>query len=190
LTDTAIRGSIAPAGDRDFFRVVVSQQATVRFETWVPDRPECTLPVRGSDDSVISLFNSTGEIIGRDDDSGTGFCSLLVVSLSPGTYFISVEEFTRSQVIPAYTLEIDFTLDEVPCPADDDEDGDGLVDSRERLFSTLLGNPDSDRDGISDGNDDADGNGEDDEDEDDDDDCPDEDSDGDGEDDEDEDDDD
>jgi hypothetical protein len=74
------------------------------------------------------------------------------------------------------------------CPPGDDEDGDGLNDSRESLFMTLLGNSDSDRDGIKDGNDDANRNGEDDEDEDDDDECPDEDSDGDGEDDEDEDD--
>jgi hypothetical protein len=76
------------------------------------------------------------------------------------------------------------------CPDEEDEDNDGLTDSREGLFSTLLGNADSDLDGIADGNDDANGNGEDDEDEDDDEDdgCPDPDSDGDGEDDEDEDD--
>jgi hypothetical protein len=74
------------------------------------------------------------------------------------------------------------------CPPGDDEDGDGLNDSRESIFSTLVGKADSDLDGIVDGNDDANGNGEDDEDEDDDDECPDEDSDGDGEDDEDEDD--
>lgn len=77
------------------------------------------------------------------------------------------------------------------CPPGDDEDNDGLTDDRESIFSTLLGNPDSDLDGIRDGNDDANGNGEDDEDEDDDenDGCPDEDSDEDGVDDEDEDDD-
>ena len=76
------------------------------------------------------------------------------------------------------------------CPPGEDEDNDGLTDERESLFSTLLDNPDSDLDGIADGNDDANGNGEDDEDEDDDEDdgCPDEDSDDDGEDDEDEDD--
>jgi hypothetical protein len=73
---------------------------------------------------------------------------------------------------------------------DDDEDNDGLTDERELLLFTLLANPDSDMDGIKDGNDDSNGNGEDDEDEDDDDDpCP-NDSDHDGEDDEDEDDDD
>jgi hypothetical protein len=72
---------------------------------------------------------------------------------------------------------------------DDDDDDDGLTNKNESLFLTLLGNSDSDLDGIKDGNDDANGNGEDDEDEDDDE-CPDDDdSDGDGEDDEDEDDD-
>jgi hypothetical protein len=82
-----------------------------------------------------------------------------------------------------------FDDDDEECP-DDDEDNDGLTDERESLLLTLLGNQDSDLDGIKDGNDDANGNGEDDEDEDDDDDdCP-NDSDGDGEDDEDEDDDD
>jgi hypothetical protein len=189
LTDTAIRGSIAPAGDRDFFRVVVSQRASVRFQTWVPDRPRCFFPPPATADTLIRLFDATGQQIDLDDDSGEApTCSLLVRTLSPGTYFISVEEFANFRVIPAYTLEIDFTPDQVPCPANDDEDGDGLIDSRERLLSTLLGNPDSDRDGIVDGNDDANGNGEDDEDEDDGDDCPDEDSDGDGVDDEDEDD--
>jgi hypothetical protein len=76
------------------------------------------------------------------------------------------------------------------CPPNDDDDGDGLTNNNESLVSTLLGNDDSDSDGISDGNDDANGNGDDDEDEDDDenDGCPDEDSDDDGEDDEDEDD--
>jgi hypothetical protein len=74
------------------------------------------------------------------------------------------------------------------CPAQNDEDGDGLIDSRELLLFTLLGVADSDFDGIKDGNDDANGNGRDDEDEDDDDGCPDRDSDRDGVDDEDEDD--
>jgi hypothetical protein len=95
----------------------------------------------------------------------------------------------------AFTLTAgDFTITPAaaaPCPPNDDEDDDGLTDDRESLFSTLLGNADSDFDGVEDGNDDANRNGEDDEDEDDDEDdgCPDEDSDDDGEDDEDEDDD-
>jgi hypothetical protein len=96
---------------------------------------------------------------------------------------------------PVETLEtgafIITPTDAGTCPTGGDEDRDGLRDDRESIFSTLLRNADSDRDGIVDGNDDSNGNGEDDEDEDDDEDdgCPDEDSDGDGEDDEDEDDD-
>jgi hypothetical protein len=94
---------------------------------------------------------------------------------------------------PLFTLTAgDYTVAPAgACPPGDDEDNDGLTDDRESLFSTLLGNADSDLDGIADGNDDANGNGEDDEDEDDEDDeCPDQDSDDDEEDDEDEDDDD
>jgi hypothetical protein len=76
--------------------------------------------------------------------------------------------------------------EEEECP-DDDQDDDGLTDSRELLLLTLVNNPDSNFNGVKDGNDDSNGNGEDDEDEDDDDDpCP-NDSDDDGEDDEDED---
>jgi hypothetical protein len=73
-------------------------------------------------------------------------------------------------------------------PNDNDDDNDGLTNSRESLFRTLLNIRDSDGDGIVDGNDDANRNGVDDEDEDDNDGCPDDDSDRDGIDDEDEDD--
>lgn len=90
-------------------------------------------------------------------------------------------------VITVYAICALVAADEAKCP-DDDEDDDGLSDEHELSLLTLLGNPDSDLDGVSDGNDDANGNGLDDEDEDDGDDpCP-NDSDDDGEDDEDEDD--
>jgi hypothetical protein len=77
----------------------------------------------------------------------------------------------------------------LPCPlGDDDLDDDGLDDVLEDSFGWLVGDPDSDDNGVRDGNEDSDDDGEDDEDEDDATDrCPD-DSDGDGVDDEDEDD--
>ena len=40
---------------------------------------------------------------------------------------------------------------DVPCPRPADTDGDGLVDRDEALFGTLVDNPDSDADGITDG---------------------------------------
>jgi hypothetical protein len=48
-----------------------------------------------------------------------------------------------------------------------DLDGDGLVDELEDIFGWLLDDPDSDRDGVRDGNEDSDGDGKHDEDEDD-----------------------
>jgi hypothetical protein len=48
-----------------------------------------------------------------------------------------------------------------------DLDGDGLADELEDLFGWAIDDPDSDRDGVRDGNEDSDGDGEDDEDEDD-----------------------
>jgi hypothetical protein len=90
---------------------------------------------------------------------------------------------------PSVTIEDISLVSEEACPPeddddngdgrrddDDDDDDDGLTDRNESLFLTLLGNRDSDLDGIVDGNDDANGNGEDDEDEDDDE-CPDDDDD-------------
>jgi hypothetical protein len=120
---------------------------------------------------------------GSRDETGRSTLDFRRISLPPP--FPPFTFSFRETFIP------DATVSCGGCPDDDDGDGDGLSDSRESRFLTLLGNDDSDRDGIADGNDDANGNGEDDEDEDDDEDdgCPDEDSDDDGEDDEDEDDD-
>jgi hypothetical protein len=70
-----------------------------------------------------------------------------------------------------------------------DRDGDGLSDELEEIFGTLADDPDSDRDGVRDGNEDSDADGRDDEDEDDATDACAQDADGDGKDDEDEDDD-
>jgi hypothetical protein len=117
------------------------------------------------------------------------------VKQNPGgsyTYWGATAEFGTRNEINIYRVTLPapprpFGEDE-GCPPNDDDDADGLINSRELLLFTLLGNPDSDLDGIKDGNDDANDNGQDDEDEDDNDGCPDRDGDGDGVDDEDEDD--
>lgn len=109
LSDTAIRGSINPVLDRDFFRVIVTETTSIRFETFVPDVPLCTFQPFSSNDTVIRLFDAFGTQIASDDQSGISNCSLLVRTLTPGTYFISVEDFLNNNVILSYTLEIDFT---------------------------------------------------------------------------------
>lgn len=61
-----------------------------------------------------------------------------------------------------------FDIPVPPClPGDDDLDDDGLDDQLEDIFGWLIDDPDSDDDGVRDGNEDSDRDGEDDEDEDD-----------------------
>ncbi len=113
--DTFITGSIVPGTDRDCFRVIVPTQQNVRFETFAPsDLPnqQCTNPV-GSVDTLLFLRDAAGEEIAFDDDSGIFLCSLIVRDMAPGTYFIEVASFA-SQLIPAYTLEVDFNAAPVP----------------------------------------------------------------------------
>jgi hypothetical protein len=137
----------------------------------------------GDDRARINAFNMCYRAEFADGSADeTGRSALNFLSFhAPGALRLFDEEFFPDPTVSCGAA----------CPDDGDEDNDGLTNSNESLFSTLLGNADSDFDGIADGNDDANGNGEDDEDEDDDEDdgCPDEDSDDDGEDDEDEDDD-
>jgi hypothetical protein len=80
--------------------------------------------------------------------------------------------FTSGVFPSGGSQEVMGTAAEVPptpvCQTDDDDDQDGLIDSRESLYSALAGDPDTDHDGIRDGNDDANHNQVADEDEDDD----------------------
>lgn len=113
--DTFITGSIVPGTDRDCFRVIVPTQQNVRFETFAPSdlpMPQCNNPV-GSSDTLLFLRDAAGDVIAFDDDSGIHLCSLIVRDLAPGTYFIEVASFA-SQLIPAYTLEVDFNAAPVP----------------------------------------------------------------------------
>lgn len=120
------------------------------------------------------------------------FAETITAPLVPGNYTCEVNAVMDPGGPTTAVEVINLTVPAPPapeCPPEEDEDGDGLTDENESLFLTLLGDSDSDDDGVADGNDDGDEDGEDDEDEDDDDDeCPDADEDGDGEDDEDEDD--
>jgi hypothetical protein len=162
VTDTVIRGSIPLAGDRDFFRVVVHAEAQLRFETFVPMRPGCLdadgAGVNATNDTLLALLGADGSVITTNDDGGTGstpgtprLCSRIVRTLPAGTYYVSVRERRESvggvaRIIPAYTLEVDFTPDQLP-----DRDGDGHEDDVDNC--PAVANPDqrdSDQDGTGD----------------------------------------
>jgi hypothetical protein len=161
-----VTGSISAAGDRDYFRVVVSQAAALRFETFVPGRPDCADPdgpFGTTNDTVLELLTADGQRIAVDDDGGTGstadsppLCSQLAWTLQPGTYLIAVREFREfnglsPRAILAYTLEVDFTPDQVR-----DHDGDGVDDDADNCPDDAnTDQADNDADGQGDACDDA-----------------------------------
>lgn len=67
--------------------------------------------------------------------------------------------FTSGAFASGGSQEEILTADQPPPGCDVDEDNDGLIDSQEASFSALPGHPDTDHDGIKDGNDDGNHNG-------------------------------
>lgn len=64
--------------------------------------------VTGQLDSVISLFDSTGNLLAQDDDGGTGLLSSLSVSdLPPDSYFLLVTSFNALTSEVRYVLQIE-----------------------------------------------------------------------------------
>jgi hypothetical protein len=185
ITYTITLNPGTPTGSFGSLIDMVPLQTT--FDSWIgPSGWFTTQPQQGQPGFIVSTAEAfsgtqTFVLVVTVDPTATGvITNTITISFEDENGVFVACTATATTVVSTATL----------CPPNDDEDNDGLIDSRESLFSTLLGNADSDLDGINDGNDDANRNGEDDEDEDDGDDCPDEDEDDDGEDDEDEDDDD
>ena len=121
--DQTLTGSISPEDDADFFRIVVTTAAGYRFSTPDDDGGQgCAIL---AEDPFLRLYDSTGMQIGADDDGGPGFCSELVASLQPGTYFVSVTSCCPGgSEIPDYVLAID-GVETTQCSDDVDNDSDG-----------------------------------------------------------------
>ncbi len=103
-------GALNPAGNIDWFAVVVPQGYSVRAETFAPTDGQCL----AGNDTVIRLWQSdrTTEII-EDDDGGSSRCSLIdpqndvaARDLAAGTYYLSVEDYNNNDTISAYVLNV------------------------------------------------------------------------------------
>ena len=87
-------GRIDPADDDDYFRFDMSSSGEVRLRT------------TGNLDSYGALYDSSGQQIATDDDSGVRFNFRIQRELAAGTYYIRVSEFGRNNT-GAYTLHIE-----------------------------------------------------------------------------------
>ncbi len=93
---SSISGSIDPAGERDWFRLTVSDQVSYRFET-----SQLTLGM----DSVIALFAPDGQRVGYDDDGGVGLASRIDwTATASGTAYLVVLHYASTQT-GGYQLE-------------------------------------------------------------------------------------
>ena len=76
--DTAVSGSITPADDVDYYRIVLSSRAQVVIET------------TGSTDTAGVLEDSDGTQLTSDDNGGTGSNFRILRTLETGTWYIRV----------------------------------------------------------------------------------------------------
>ncbi len=114
-----------PTLDKDVYRIDVPAGVTGNLTAEVLDGPLGTTCASGYIDSYLSIRDSAGTTLGSDDDSGTGFCSLLAVSgLAPGLYYVEQQRTTSG---PGGRATYDYTLGlrMVLC-------GDGFVDDSEQ----------------------------------------------------------
>lgn len=79
VTSASTAGRIETWGDIDFFRINVTQEGTFTFST------------SGSTDTVGVLYDSNGNVLADDDQGGVGNNFSIGRTLTPGTYYISVE---------------------------------------------------------------------------------------------------
>jgi pre-peptidase len=86
----AVQGEISTGGERDRYTFRVTTAGTYAIET------------SGTTDTFVSLFGPDNEakLIAEDDDSGPGNLSLLIRTLSVGTYFVRVRHFSASSTGP------------------------------------------------------------------------------------------
>ena len=95
-TAMAIVASISPVGDKDWYRLVVTSDAVVEFETSGPTG-DTVIEIRSGDDV---------EYIGCDDDDGVGLFSLWSCCLPPGEYCVGVKDWNNNGTIGAYNLDV------------------------------------------------------------------------------------
>ena len=103
-------GAISPAGNVDYYAVVIQAGDSIKAETFAPTDGQCA-----SADTVIRLLESDRATqVASDDQGGMGSCSLLdpasdleVRNLAAGTYYLTVEDYLNNGVIAAYVLNVE-----------------------------------------------------------------------------------
>ncbi len=95
-TDISCRlGSISPLYDIDVYHFSVRTKSEVTIQT-ITDG-----------DTVLTVYDQSGQRIAADDDSGQGAGSLLTLHLYAGTYYAVVEDYGGDETIDRYQIHLD-----------------------------------------------------------------------------------
>ncbi len=109
-TDLKKYTSIGAGGDVDIFQFDTTGKLFLNINI-----------VTGQLDSIISLFDSSGNLLFMDDDGGAGLLSSLSVSnLPPDSYFLLVGSFAPITLDTRYVLQIEES-DSIPLSLGDDD---------------------------------------------------------------------
>lgn len=99
------RAQIAPTSDRDYVSVVVPPGMSTIIATVTDDTPgDCANMVI---DTLLDLYDTNGTTsLARDDDSGSGYCSMITQrNLAAGTYYLTVSAYSSFRTF-GYSLDI------------------------------------------------------------------------------------
>lgn len=111
---TTLTGAITTVGAQAFVEITVTAPAYLRAETFAPAAPTCT-----NTNTVMRLYSPQGVEVGSDDEDGVGSCSLIQRStdtfarLTPGVWFLRIEESGNNATIPAFTIQLEATPGDV-----------------------------------------------------------------------------
>ncbi len=105
-TTRLVGGSISPAGDQDWYSVVVPTNGSMSVATHQGAADQCASPL----DTVVTIYRPNGSQLVEDDLDGPGLCSIIdrneANHLPGGTYRIRVRAFSASATM-SYVLSID-----------------------------------------------------------------------------------
>ncbi|MBR1122684.1 VCBS repeat-containing protein [Bradyrhizobium lablabi] len=115
-----VTGNLEALGDRDWFRVTLAAGTSYTFDLQGANSHSGTL-----DDPLLRLYDSSGNQVNSDDDSGTGYNPHLVVTPTvAGVYYIAAGAYNDGSA-GTYRLSMATGANQ---PTPNDFDGDGRSD--------------------------------------------------------------
>ena len=104
---SSTKHNIVPENDADWYRVQLIERSDLIVQTSGPL----------NDDTQIRVLDSNAQVVGTDNDSGSGrYSRVALTGLDAGTYYVSVVEDGRNDFIEEYSLSVVITAAPLPPP--------------------------------------------------------------------------